>query len=97
MSTSVDLYLYKCNFTTVLSPYVCQTDLNRELFQIYISLKFGKDVGDKIYNVFSRPGQSKGLLYKHRGNSFINSVIFQLTLRSRDASIVRDRAFSHKN
>ena len=30
--------------------------------------------------VFIRPGQSQGLLYKHRRHSFINSLILSVTL-----------------
>ena len=46
--------------------------------------------------IFSRPGQSQGLLYKHLCDSFIQKWFVKITLQRRHALTVADGAFSHK-
>ena len=59
--------------------------------------------GGRSNPIFSRPGRSQGLLYKHLCNSFINwfshpllKALVKISLRRRHALMVGDGAFSHK-
>ena len=46
--------------------------------------------------VFSRPGRSQGLLYKHLRHYSVSDPLVKIYLRRRHALMVEDGAFSHK-
>ena len=47
-------------------------------------------------NIFSRPGQNQGLLYKHLCASFIQWWFVKISLQRRPTQMVEDGAFNHK-
>ena len=56
-----------------------------------------------LEKIFSRPGQSQGLLYKHICHTLTDALtdsfthpLFKIYLRRRNALMVEDSAFSHK-